>query len=464
MLRFTLTLALTACGASPSAGEPAEGAAAVASAGGENRAQAAVSNPGGAEAAGESAAAAVVPGPGAAGAGALLKAGRIDEKLVRSRWTTLPVAPGCSVEIADAPPAVGVPLEWVECADRTPGCEEAALQRRESDGSTMNLAVQALGHGDTATLAVFSFLPDLRARYVLAPLHGIPFFAVEGPRGEGCSLGQVGLSDTGAVVEVVFDHRNGYASRAYLGGPLREDPAWRRVRAVLPRREFPEFIGESVLYAGGRIVVEQNGGPLRWFDEGADKWVEIRGSRGGWACCADARGDVVTFLLASIPEQAMIARLGESAKTLHSRRVDGTSPVAIDGNQAVWVQGFGRDRNNHYRRVELWSAELTAELKLVNATKLVDLPRDTMAVPTLAGGVVAVPMAEPGAGLMVMHVDVPLVREASPPTGMVVERLLWVEKHEIGLQVGAGGRDASPSRVRRLRISSLPDAVREGVK
>jgi len=305
-------------------------------------------------------------------------------------------------------------------------------------------------------LAVFSFLPGPGARYVLAKRDGLSFFAIEGPRETQCSLGSVGLSDDGAVVEIAFDNADGYASRAHLRGPLREDKAWTRVAAVLPRREFPDFIGESAFSAGGRVVVEQNGGPLRWFDADARRWVEVKGSHDGWECCASGHGDAVTFMLESIPEKVMAARLGERAHSLRGDRFDGTSPVAIDGARAVWIEGFGRDNNNIYRRVELWTADVTKELALANAVKIAVLPRTTMAVPTFGGGVVAVPLPEPEDGLEVIRLDRPDdVRVLKAPAGLMVERILWVAADEIAVQIGPGGMHAEPSALRRIPIASL---------
>jgi hypothetical protein len=306
------------------------------------------------------------------------------------------------------------------------------------------------------TLAVFSFLPGPKARYALAPRDGLPFFAIEGPREEQCSLGAVGLTDDGAVVEIAFDNADGYASRAYLRGPLREDAAWKRVVAVLLRRELPEFIGESAFSAGGRVVVEQNGGPLRWFDEGAKRWVEVAGSHEGWECCADGHGDAVTFMLESIPEKVMAARLGKPAHSLRTEPFDGTSPVAIDGARAVWVEGFGRDNNNIYKRVELWAADVTEGLTLANAVKIAVLPRTTMAVPTFGGGVVALPLREPRDGLAVIRLAEPDdARSLKPPAGLIVERILWVAADEIAVQLGKGGMHAEPSVLRRIPTASL---------
>jgi hypothetical protein len=369
-------------------------------------------------------------------------------------WTSLEIGTDCTVRIADTPAALGAPLDWQPCEDPAERCREVAT-RRGADLFAPSIAAQGLAHGGQVTIAVFEFLAGPTARCVLAPRDGVPFFAIEGPRDERCSLGQVELTDDGAVVEITFDNVDGYASRAYLRGPLREDEAWRRVAAVLPRREFPSFIGESAFSVGGRVVVEQNGGPLRWFDDGTRRWVEIPGSNAGWECCAAGHGDAVTFMLETIPEQVFAARLGERAHPLRNDRVDGTSPVAIDGDRAVWIEGRERDRNNFYEHVELWAADVTPGLTLADATKISTLPRTTVTTPTFGGGVVVVPLQEPTEGLAVVRLDASEVRVFVPRHGMVVERLLWVAEDELAVQLGPGGTQAEPSRLRRIPLASL---------
>lgn len=365
-------------------------------------------------------------------------------------WTTLTVAPGCSVQIADAPATLDPPLVWHPCAEPQ-GCR-ALLTRPDIDG---HREVAGLAHGGRITIVATFSGPGPRVRHVLAPIDGAPFFAVEGPRDEQCTLAGVDLTDDGAVVEIEFDNLAGFASRAYLRGPLRDDPAWRTVAATLPRREFPTFIGESAFSAGGRVVVEQNGGPLRWYDDAARRWVEVPGSRGHWECCARGHGDIVTFLLATIPETAMVARLGEPARPLR-RGVDGVSPVALDGRRAAWIEGRGRDRNNFYERVELWYGELSDELSLESAELAAVLPRRTMATPVLGGGAVAVPPADRGEQVTVVRLGVPEIRTLDPHFVAVFERILWITADEVAVQFGPDESEPDgPTRLLRVPLAAL---------
>jgi hypothetical protein len=369
-------------------------------------------------------------------------------------WTTLTVAPGCELQIADAPAELGPPLTWTPCKGGPEGCLEAPTQTAEALAPDVD--VVGLSRGGQVTIAALRSLPGPRSRYLLAPRDGLPFFAVEGPRDVQCSLGQVGLSDDGAVVEVVFDNAGGYASRAYLRGPLAEDAAWREVAAVLPRKQFRGFIGESALSVGGRVVVEQSGGPLRWYDAEARRWHEVPGSRAGWECCASGHGDAVVFSLEGIPERPMAARLGERAHSLRPGPVAGTSPVMIDGTRAVWLEGRGRDNNNFYKAIALWTADVVDGPALANARQVLPMPLKTMMTPQFGGGVAAIFMQERADGLMIVRLDPLEQRALRAPAEQIVERVSWIMSDEVAVRIGPAEMGGAPGVIRRIPLAALP--------
>ncbi|WAS94235.1 hypothetical protein [Nannocystis punicea] len=369
-------------------------------------------------------------------------------------WTTLTVVPGCELQIADTPASLGPPLAWTQCKDGPDGCLEASTQT--AGALAPDVDVVGLSHGGQVTIAALLSLSGPRSRYVLAPRDGLPFFAVEGAREVGCSLGHVGISDDGAVIEVLFDHDDGYASRAYLRGPLAEDASWREVAAVLPRRQFPQFIGESVLSVGGRVMVEQNGGPLRWYDPKDRRWVEVPGSHDGWECCASGHGDAVVFSYAAIPERPMAARLGERAHPLRRGPVAGMSPVMIDGARAAWLEGSGRDNNNIYKKIDLWTADVVEGPALANARHVLALPLKTMPMAHVGGGVVAIRMPERADGLRIVRLDPLEQRVLRAPAGLTIERLLWITSDEVAVRIGPGEMSAKASVMRRIPLAALP--------
>jgi len=369
-------------------------------------------------------------------------------------WTTLTVAPGCELQIADTPEALGPPLTWTPCKGGPEGCLETATQTE--DALAPNVDLVGVSRGGKVTIAVMTMFPGPKSRYVLAPRDGLPFFALEGLHEEQCSLGQVGMSDDGAAIEVAFDHKDGYASRAYLRGPLAADPSWREVAAVLPRREFPQFIGASVLSVGGRVMVEQSGGPLRWYDAADKQWVEVPGSHDGWECEASGHGDAVVFSYSSIPERPMAAKLGEPAHPLRRGPVEGTSPVMIDGDQAVWLEGSGRDRNNYYKKIDLWRADVVAGPALADARHVMPVPRTTMTTPTFGGGLVVVPLAERDNGMMVVRLATAEKLSLQPPIGLAIERVLWLTPDEVAVRIGPAEMTGEPSLLRRIPVAALP--------
>lgn len=374
------------------------------------------------------------------------------------RWRDLRIADGCTIRMAENPAAFDLQLDWKPCADGPRGCREISTNLGD-DVFSGSRHLRGAMHGGAVTLVALFSLPGPVMQRVLAPLDGAPFFAVEGPQSEDCSLGSVGLSDDGAVVEIAYDNKSGFASRAYLRGPLREDPSWSKVAARLLRSEYPSFIGEAELSVGGRVVVAANGGPLRWLDPATEKWERIPGSKSGWACCFAGHGDFVTFMIESIPERVMAARLGEPAHELRLPvKGGGTSPIAIDGTRAVWLEGQGRDKNNIYERIELWTGEVSEHQKIERARVVTALPLATMARPIFNGGVAVVSLFKQGAisDLAVIRVADAETLLLAPPKGLVNKGIVWVASDEVAVRVGPLKPMVAPAKVRRIPISSLP--------
>jgi hypothetical protein len=374
------------------------------------------------------------------------------------RWTDLEIAEGCTVRMAENPSAFDLRLDWKPCENGPPGCRETStfLGGDLLDGSRYLRG--AMHRGNVWLVASFSLAGPI-LQYAIAPLDGAPFMVVEQPPDAACSVGIGQLSDDGGVVEIAYDNVAGYASRAYLRGPLREDASWSKVAARLLRSEFPRFVGEAELSIGGRVTVAANGGPIRWFDPASAEWSRVPGSKRGWACCFSGHGDYVTFMIESVPERVMVAKLGEPARELRPVvKGGGTSPVSIDGNRALWCEGRGRDVNNYYRSIDLWTGEVTAEIEIENARVVTSLPLDAMTAPRFHDGVAVISLYERGEAdrLAVVRVADGETRLLVAPEGLRFERLLWVTGDEIAVMVGPGGNHLGPSTFRRIPIDVLP--------
>jgi len=374
------------------------------------------------------------------------------------RWRELEIAEGCEVRVAENPEAFDLRLDWKPCPAGPPGCREISTNLGADlfDGSRY---LQGTMHRKEVSLVVSFSLPGPVRQHAIAPLDGAPFVVFEQPPDADCSVGVGDVSEDGAVVEVTYDHKGGYASRAYIRGPFRPDPAWDRVDARLLRSEFPRFIGEAELSVAGRVAVAASGGPVRWFDPATEKWVKVPGSKGGWACCFEAHGDYLTFMIEAFPERVMAARLGEPARALRPAvEGGGTSPIAIDGERAVWAEGHGRDNNNYYQSVELLTGRITSQLSIENARSVAALPLDWMPRPVFNGGMAVVSLYKRGEvdRLAVIRVADGEIRALAAPDGLRNERILWVTGDEIAVMVGQGGNHMGPSTIRRVPITALP--------
>ena len=180
------------------------------------------------------------------------------------------------------------------------------------------------------------------------------------------------------------------------------------------------------------------------------------GSHDGWECCASGHGDAVVFSYSAIPERPMAAKLGERAHLLHRGKVEGSSPVMIDGAQAVWVEGTGRDRNNYYKKIALWTADVVDGPALANARQVMPLSLKTMPFPTFGGGLVAIPLYARDNSMMVVRLATGEKSTLKPPVEQINERILWITPGEVAVRVGPLEMTGEPSVVRRIPVAALP--------
>jgi hypothetical protein len=367
-------------------------------------------------------------------------------------WTTLDITRKCAVKIADTPAALGEPVKWAPCGHGPPGCRELV----DEPGDEVEL--RGFAHGEHVTVVASQRGADPGVRHVLAPRDGLPFFAVESPSNDDCGPAHAHLSEDGGVIEIQFDRRDGDPSFAYLRGPLRDDPAWREIAAVLPRGEIRYRYTQTVTSVGGRVVIEPKNGPLRWYDAATRQWLEVPGSGDGAACCTRGHGDFVTFLFTNWSvRHAIAARLDEPAQRLKRGEADGLGRIAIDGARTVWLEGKQRvaESRYEYERVELWTAELSQNLSLESAELVTVLPLRRLPDLTLGGGVVAFPLEDRGNSHAVVLLASRQLRVLRAPPDMAIERLLWVAADEIAVQIGPGTMAEAPSKVQRIPLAAL---------
>jgi hypothetical protein len=362
-------------------------------------------------------------------------------------WHDLEIGEGCSIRMARAPAALDMPIAWAPCSDESTGCLEASIESRDDRLGGYMLRGQRVGDAVYTILT----LSGPSSRVMVSPLDGIPSMALELGPSEGCALGTIALADGGGVVEITYDHAAGYASRAYLQGPLHAGAQW-TIAARLLRSDYPRFIADSIAMADGRLFVLGSGGPLRHYDTGTRRWLEVGQPHAGWACCMDAAGEVVTLLHTSIPEVALGSRLGADAvKLLEPPSGEGVTALALDGTRAVWNHGKGRDKNNYYQRIELWTGRLEPTPAIVDRRLVAELDGDGLTAPIVGDGLAltwTIEKGKPARPELVRLSDG--ARLEVPP--IQLGRVLWLTKHEIAVQVGPPPGFIAPPIVRRLAL------------
>jgi hypothetical protein len=370
-------------------------------------------------------------------------------------WHDLEIGEGCSIRMARAPAALQMPITWTPCSDASTGCLEASIESPDDVLGGYMLRGQRVG--DTVyTIVTLSGPPS---RVMVSPLDGIPSMALELRPSEGCALGRIALADGGGVVEITYDPADGYASRAYLQGPLHAGAQW-TIAARLLRSDYPRFIADSISMVDGRLFVLASGGPLRHYDTGTRRWLEVGQPHAGWACCMDAAGEVVTLLHTSIPEVALGSRLGADAvKLLEPPSGEGVTALALDGTRAVWSHGKGRDKNNYYQRIELWTGRIEPTPAIVDRRLVTELDGDISLAPIVGDGLAltwTMHKGESARPVLVRLSDGARLEVPPIPLGPV----LWLTRSEIAVQVGPPRGFIGPAIVHRLALDPNRTVVR----
>ncbi|MFY0536816.1 hypothetical protein [Nannocystis pusilla] len=130
--------------------------------------------------------------------------------------------------------------------------------------------------------------------------------------------------------------------------------------------------------------------------------------------------------------------------------------MMIDGAHAVWLEGRGRDNNNFYKAIALWTADVVDGPTLANARQVLPLPLKTMMTPQFGGGVAAIFMRERADGLMIVKLDPLEQRALRAPVDRIVERVLWITSEEVAVRIGSGEMGGDPGVIRRIPLAALP--------
>jgi len=138
---------------------------------------------------------------------------------------------------------------------------------------------------------------------------------------------------------------------------------------------------------------------------------------------------------------------------LQPARGGGVRQVAIYGDQVLWTQGWGRNANNEYQRVELWTGRLNPTPAIVDRRRVLELSGPYTSTPML-GGPMALVWSHDGRGAGApMLVRLRDGAQATLPS-MELRQVLWLDGRELAVELGPPGAFVGPRTYRRLSLSS----------
>jgi len=255
---------------------------------------------------------------------------------------------------------------------------------------------------------------------------------------------------------------------SFLAGPFTTDAAWQAPAASFGPTEFGEVIlgappavaDRSIRAVDARMRVFRSTpstGAFKTWPVGSQFRVGLEQ--------AVARGDTTLFLSESIPE-VIGAQIGAAAPAAWytAPAGGGVSAPAIDDATVYVLVGAGRDKNNGYTSVEVFSAPLPtstpaapAALRRVGATSL-----HAMDAPIAGAGHVAWRVWLDPDHTAVDVLDVASSRRVrfTPPPARRVGRLVYVDDAELAVVVvdAANRSMTAPTWTWRVRLDALPSA------
>ncbi len=374
-----------------------------------------------------------------------------------STWTTHTVD-GCRLQIADDAAHAATGIVWRPCAGT--GLPAGACQELGApDPQTLLFATGAFADGGTIVMirSTVLFSGD-GERYVLGPPDGPPRLVMKLKCPTGTAAGPMVVGADGAALEIATAHQFDF-----LAGPFAPSPAWAAPAARISEAKLGETILDQPFALAGRSVraVDARERVLRSSPSTGDftTWragPAFRSTIGH----AVARGDTTLFLADSIPEVVGIQRGSSPPAVWYAPPAGGgVSAPALDGATVYFLQGRGRDKNNHYTGIDLFSAPLAAAAP--SPRRLAPTSAQLMPDPIAGGGHVAwrVWLQPDRSAVDVLDVASGKRVRFTPPQGRTTGRLVFVDAQELGVEVvdAATARSMSAHTwTWRLRLDALP--------
>jgi hypothetical protein len=277
---------------------------------------------------------------------------------------TLSLSTACQVRFANPKDLAHGGLRWQPCRGGVNGCR--ALETMESGmiGAPSIYAVAATTQEGIVMLARVAPLKGNLMRAILTPLDGPPRLSAELSSTRRCTLSSLAIGQEGAALEVVDAENPDQPERWFVGGVLNDGASWRRISAHLPRSR-DEIIFNIPLAVGAGVLsgVDARGRVFRSQPQSADfrRWP-VGADMPGSLCCVVSQPTRTYFLVETIPERVGVQDGERPPRVLRQPAAGGGIPAfTIDGDTAWWLEGSGRDRNNQYTAMALFTSPLSKE-------------------------------------------------------------------------------------------------------
>lgn len=357
----------------------------------------------------------------------------------------------CDVRFADDPAWESSTISWVACTDGPPtGCREASTSMAGAIAPLTLRAVGAYTAAGTISMLRVSALPNGKERTYLGPPDGPARVVIE----TACAGGHYAVGDDSAVLE---------AGHSFYTGPFSNDPTWDAPTAKLGS-ELGEVIFDPSLTVTGRSVraVDARSRVLRTdpttpLFKALEAQPIFKASLDGVV----AKGDVAVFRAETIPEQLGV-QVGSSAPVpwYTVARGEGVSAPARDRDTLYWLQGHGRDKNNVFTSIDVFSAPFPTSSARPIAKKVGATGLTTSNDPIAGAGRVAWRTWLDADHSAVDVLDVASSRTVrfTPPRDKTIGRLVWVDDREVAVEIFKAGSRSMTGRMQtwRIALAGLP--------
>jgi len=383
------------------------------------------------------------------------------EAAAAATWSKLAPVGACELAIAGSSPN---DLTWNACSGGPPTCRELATTLPTAPFGTTVRAVGAATSAGTMLLVRVAGLPDRHERYVLGPPDGPSRVILDASCDSihGTQGGSFAVAADGALLSFVSR-----GERTFFAGPFGDDPAWRAPAARLTEATLGETILNEPLTVSGRSIraVDARQRVLRSSVAAGTFAARAAGPlfRGSLDHVV-ARGDVTVFRVETIPE-AFAVQLGDAAPAIWLQPAPGlgVSAPALDGGDLYWLQGQGRDKNNGFSSIEVFSAAFPTSASPPSPRRIASTASTLLSEPVAGGGHVAYEVLA-GAGRTAVDVlDVATSKTVrfDPPASRSVARIVYVDAKELAIEVTEAARVRSmtaPMWTWRVELAGLPAA------